>query len=61
METKLRIIGMHDICEMYNLTRKEATKLLNTKGCPLLPRVFGAPYKTVQDEFENWLRQRRAE
>lgn len=55
----LKIIGMKEICDLYGFTRKEATKLLNTKGCPLLPREFCAPYKTVQTEFEQWLRERR--
>lgn len=60
MKTEISILGMKEICTLYGFTRKEATKLLNTKGCPLLPREFGAPYKTVQTEFEQWLKERRA-
>ena len=59
METDIVIIGMTDILDLYHLTRKQATRLLNTKGCPLLPRRTGEPYRVIQDEFEMWLRSRR--
>ena len=59
MHTDLEILTMKDIMELYGFARKEATKLVRTKGCPVLPRVEGAPYKVVKDEFETWLRTRR--
>ena len=59
METNIEIITMNDILNLYGFSRKEATKLLNTKGCPVLPRVDGAPYRIIKDEFETWLRTRR--
>lgn len=58
--TTLRIIGINDVIALYGFSRKEATRLLNIKGCPVLPRKSGQPYRIVQEEFENWLRSRRA-
>ena len=59
MTTNIIIIGIKDVTELYGFSRKEATRLLNTRGCPLLPRESGQPYRIVKDEFENWLRTRR--
>lgn len=59
MNTTIEIIGMNEILELYGFSRKEATRLLNTKGCPVLPRESGQPYRIVKDEFEQWLRSRR--
>ena len=58
MSTDIVIITLRDIMELYGFTRKQATKLVNMKGCPLIPRVDGAPYRVIQDEFERWLRSR---
>ena len=55
----IKIIGMNEMLELYPFTRKELTALLNTRGCPVLPRKSGGPYKVVQDEFEKWLRSCR--
>lgn len=59
MKTTIEIIGMNEILALYGFSRKEATRLLNTRGCPVLPRESGMPYRIVRDEFENWLRSRR--
>lgn len=55
----ITIIGLKDVMELYGLSRKQATRLLNTKGCPLLPREDGMNYRIVKEEFEQWLRTRR--
>lgn len=60
MNTSIEIIGIRDVIELYGFSRKEATRLLNTRGCPVLPRESGQPYRIVKDEFEMWLRSRRA-
>ena len=59
MKTTIEIIGIADVMMLYGFSRKEATRLLNTKGCPLLPRESGMPYRIIKDEFETWLRTRR--
>ncbi len=53
------IITLEDICEIYGFTRKQATQYLNTKGCPVLPRKKGQPYKVVKSEFDEWLKAQR--
>ena len=58
MTTNIVIIGMTEIMQLYGFTRKEATKLLSIRGCPVLPREKGAPYRLIKDEFEKWLRTR---
>lgn len=59
MNTEIVIIGMKEIMELYGFSRKEATRLLNTRGCPVLPRESGWPYRVVKGEFEKWLSTRR--
>jgi len=59
MNTDIKILSLKELMSLYDLSRKEITRLLRTKGCPVLPRVEGAPYKVVKDEFEQWLRTRR--
>lgn len=59
MDTDIQILTLYDIMQLYGFSRKEATRLVRTKTCPVLPRVEGAPYKVVKDEFEQWLRTRR--
>ena len=60
MSTDIQILTLKDIMHLYGFSRKEATKLLNTRSCPVLPRESGSPYKVIKDEFESWLRSRRA-
>ena len=59
MTTDIKIIGIKEVMWLYGFSRKEATRLLNTKGCPVLPRESGMPYRIVKEEFETWLRSRR--
>lgn len=59
MTTDIVIIGIKDIIELYGLNETEVYKLVQTKGCPVLPRKRGGPYRIIKDEFETWLRSRR--
>ena len=59
MNTTITIISLKDVMELYGFSRKQATRLLNTKGCPVLPRRDGDNYRVIQDEFEQWLRSRK--
>lgn len=59
MKTNIEIIGIKEVTGLYGFSRKEATRLLNIRGCPVLPRESGQPYRIVKDEFEQWLRTRR--
>ena len=59
MQTTIEIISIIDVMRLYGFSRREATRLLNTRGCPVLPRESGQPYRIVKEEFEIWLRTRR--
>ncbi len=58
MSTKLVILGVKEISKLYGLSSNMTYRLLNTKGCPLLPRENGAKHRVIQDEFEKWMRSR---
>lgn len=51
----MRILGIEEVMREYGLSRKYATRLLNKKGCPVLPRVKGQKYRVSQEGFEEWL------
>lgn len=55
----LEIITLDQIVNDYGFTRRQATKYLNKKGCPVLPRKKNQPYKVVRCEFEEWLKSQR--
>ncbi len=55
----LEIITLDVILKDYNLTKTEALRMLNKKGCPVLPRVKRGAYKVVREEFEEWLRNQK--
>ncbi len=55
----LEIIGMEEIMQDYRLTRTEATVLLKTKGCPVLPRKKRGKFRVVRHKWEEWLENQR--
>ncbi len=57
--TNIEILRVKDLMQLYGFNLDEAYDLLNTKGCPVLPRRTKGPYRVIKDEFENWLRSRR--
>lgn len=54
----IEIITMETIMKDYELSREDATRYLNMKGCPVLPRKKHQPYKVVREKFEEWLSSR---
>ena len=59
MTTDIEIIGIKELKELYGFSKNEVYRIVNVKGCPLLPREPGGPYRLIKDEFENWLRRQR--
>ncbi len=53
------IITFSEIREIYGFSQREAVRYLNTRGCPVLPRKKGQPYKVVKSEFDEWLKAQR--
>lgn len=43
---------------LTGLGRKTITRFLNTKGCPVLPRRKGQPYKIPKEKFVTWVETR---
>ena len=59
MTTDIQILGVQDLIELYGFGRDELYHLLQTKGCPVLPRQRHGLYRVIKDEFEKWLRGRK--
>lgn len=54
----IRIMNAEQIHREYGLPRDYVFQLLNTKGCPVLPRSKPREtYRVIQEEFEVWLRK----
>lgn len=51
----IEIITMNQIMADYGLSRRQATRYLNRKGCPVLPRVKKQQYRVVRQKWEEWL------
>ena len=54
------LTGVKEISEHFGLPKKQVTRLLNTKGFPVLPRGKNETYRVIADEAETWLRGRKA-
>ncbi len=59
MTTDIEILTVKDIRQLYGFGSDEVYIILNTKGCPVLPRRGNSPYRVIKDEFEAWLRRQR--
>lgn len=55
----MEILGIKEIMSIYGFPRNYTYELLNTKGCPVLPRGENGHYRVIRDEFEKWLRSRK--
>lgn len=58
--TDIVILNTTDIQKIYGLTRDEVYAILNSKGCPRIKGGKNKHYKVIKDEFEKFLRARRA-
>ena len=51
----MELIGLREVTELLQCSRKEATRILNLPGCPLLPRSKGEQYRIVKEALVRWL------
>lgn len=58
--TDIVILNTTDIQKIYGLTRDEVYAILNSRGCPRIKGGNNKHYKVIKDEFEKFLRARRA-
>lgn len=54
---KDRIIGVEDVMQICGVGRATATRYLNRRDCPTLPRVKNSPYRVSEQAFLRWLRK----
>ena len=50
-----QIWSIRDVMEYLGVSRKAATAILNTKGCPVVPRMKGQKYLVFRDAFLEWV------
>lgn len=58
--TDIVILNTNDIQKIYGLTRDEVYAILNVRGCPRIKGGNNKHYRVIKDEFEKFLRARRA-
>jgi len=46
--------GMAEVMEYTGMSRKGATRLLNLKSCPKLPRKKGQTFRVPKEAFIRW-------
>ena len=51
----MEIISLEDVMRLLNVSRKEATRILNMPGCPKLPRTKGQRFRVIKDPFLEWI------
>lgn len=51
----MELLGLRDVAELLHISQKQATKLLNQPGCPILPRTKGESYRVMKDALIRWL------
>lgn len=60
LQTDIIILNTRDIQTLYGLTRDETYAILNSRGCPRIKGGKNKHYKVIKDEFEKFLRNRKA-
>lgn len=59
MDNNTTILTIPDIMQLYGLSREKVTELLNTPGCPILPRRKGQKFLISKDAWERWIARER--
>lgn len=52
---KINILTANEIQEKYGIKRTYVYKLLNTPGCPVLPRSKNEEFHVIDELFREWL------
>ena len=51
----MEIIGTEEVMQLLHVSRKEATRILNLPGCPILPRAKWQHFRVVKEPFLEWI------
>lgn len=54
----MRLLTVEDVMEITQYGRKKVIQLLNTPGCPTLPRTKFEHYRVPETAFYEWLTER---
>ncbi len=52
----MELIGIDEVMELLQVSRKEATRIANLPGCPCLPRVKWGRFRIPKEAFIEWIR-----
>lgn len=52
----MRIIGLKEVAEKLQISYKEATRIVNLDGCPVLPRSKGQTFRIPEEAFDAWVK-----
>lgn len=51
----MELIGLREVTELLQCSRKEATRILNLPGCPVLPRCKKGRFRVPKEAFLAWI------
>lgn len=52
----MRIIGLKEVMNKLQISYKEATRIVNLDGCPVLPRSKGQTFRIPEEAFDAWVK-----
>lgn len=52
----MELIGIKDIMELLQVSRREADRIASLPGCPCLPRVKGGKVRIQKEAFLEWIK-----
>jgi len=53
----MKLIGVKGVQDLLECSRKDAIKILTTKGCPILKRARNESYKVFDEELIEWIKE----
>ena len=48
------VLGVKDVAKKLNVSYKEATRIVNLPGCPVLPRSKWQTFRIPEEAFDAW-------
>lgn len=52
----MRIIGLKEVAKKLQISYKEATRIVNMEGCPVLPRSKWQTFRIPEEAFDEWVK-----
>ena len=51
----MELIGLKEVAQLLQISRREATRILNLPGCPTLPRCKKGRFRVPKEAFLAWM------